>query len=184
MEPPPVPGPQKPAPQTWLVERAENLRYTRKSDRIVIQHDLGEVESVIELISPGNKDTKHSLRAFARKSANMIRGGIHLSVIDPFPPGRYDRTSIHRAIWDQIASDGVFLPSAGQPLVTVAYEAGLTPTAYVNPFAVEERLPDLPLFLDEGWYVEIPLEETYQSAWAVMPAELRERLEPPPAASA
>jgi hypothetical protein len=48
------------------------------------------------------------------------------------------------------------------------------PTAFVEPFAVGSPLPDLPLFLDEAFYVHVPLEETYQATWNGLPRILRD----------
>jgi hypothetical protein len=154
------------------VER-DTAHYARKTNRLAIHHDLGTVVAVLELVSPGNKDTKPSLRSFARKSAGLLRNRVHLSVIDPFPPGRHDPLGIHRAIWDNVTLESVFEQPADKPLTTVAYQAGGAPTAYVEPFAVGARLPDLPVFLDEEYYVLVPLEETYQATWDVLPQILR-----------
>jgi len=52
-------------------------------------------------------------------------------------------------------------------------------TAYVEPIAVGDRLPDMPLFLYDEHYINLPLEETYQTTWNVLPVELRRLLEPP-----
>ena len=166
-------------PRSSVVEQAESVHYARKTNRIAIHHDLGTVIAVIELVSPGNKDTKHALRSFARKSAALIRNGVHLSVIDPFPPGRYDPHGIHRAIWEQVTESNFHQPT-DKRLTAVGYEAGEVPTAYVEPFATGGPLPDLPLFLDEAFHVLVPLEETYQATWDGLPVELREVFGPTP----
>ncbi len=169
------------APRTSVVEEPESVFYARMTNRIAIHHSLGTVVAVIELVSPGDKDTKHALRAFTRKSAALLRNGIHLSVINPFPPGRYDPHGMHRAIWDNVTLESAFVPPAGRPPTVAGYEAGEIPRAYVEPFAVGDPLPDLPLFLDVGVHIDVPLEETYQATWNVLPVELRELLEPRPA---
>jgi hypothetical protein len=63
-----------------------------------------------------------------------------------------------------------------------AYEAGTELVAYVEPVAVGDALPDMPIFLAAGRYVPCPLEETYQTAWEQFPAPLRGPLESPPPA--
>jgi hypothetical protein len=166
------------APRTSVVERAEKVRYARKTNRIAIHHDLGTVVAVIEIASPGNKDTKHALRSFARKAAALIRNGIHLLVIDPFPPGRYDPDGLHKAVWSEVTSTEYRQP-ADRPLTLASYQAGAVPTAYVEPLALGQPLPDMPLFLDEEFYVYVPLEEAYQTTWAVLPKEIRSLVEPP-----
>ena len=163
-------------PRASVVERAEKRRYARKSNRLVIHHDSGIVVAVIELASPGNKDTRPALRSFARKTAAFVLKGVHALVVDPFPPGRYDRHGIHRAIWENIASTEYEQP-ADKRLTVAAYQAGSCPTAYVEPFAVGGLLPDAPLFLTEEFFVTVPLEETYQATWAVLPKQVRSQLE-------
>jgi hypothetical protein len=41
--------------------------------------------------------------------------------------------------------------------------------AYVEPTAVGSALIEMPLFLDEGHYVPLPLEATYRAAWRGVP---------------
>ena len=43
-------------------------------------------------------------------------------------------------------------------------------TAYVDSLAVGDPLPDAPLFLAPGWYVNVPLEQTYMASWDVTPS--------------
>jgi hypothetical protein len=57
------------------------------------------------------------------------------------------------------------------------YECALAIRAYVEPIAVGERLPDMPLFLQPGAYVLVPLEATYQSALAGVPERWRNVLQ-------
>ena len=51
--------------------------------------------------------------------------------------------------------------------------------AFIEPVAVGDRLPDMPLFLTADVYVPVPLESSYQSAWDGVPAVWRQVLEPP-----
>ncbi|MBI3463028.1 MAG: hypothetical protein HY000_08220 [Planctomycetes bacterium] len=50
-------------------------------------------------------------------------------------------------------------------------------TAYVEPAAIGAALPDMPLFLDAGHYVYVPLEATYESAWQGLPHRWRSVIE-------
>ena len=45
--------------------------------------------------------------------------------------------------------------------------------AYVEPVAVGDRLPEMPLLLYGEWHVQTPLEAAYQAAWDVMPQPIR-----------
>lgn len=165
-------------PRVSVVEKANKVHYARKTNRIAIHHDYGTIVAVIELVSPGNKDTRHALRSFTRKSAAFIRNGVHVLVVDPFPPGRHDPQGIHRAIWENVTTSE-YLQPADRRLTAASYQAGSEPTAYVEPFAVGAAVPDMPLFLVDDFYVNVPLEETYTATWNVLPAQIRVLLEPP-----
>ncbi len=167
-----------PRPMTRFVFPLEQERYARKANRIAIHHELGEVVAVIEVVSPGNKDRRHSLRSFVDKAVDLIEQNVNLLVVDLFPPGAHDPQGIHKAIWDEFTDQPFELPP-DKPLTLAAYQVEPIKTAYVEPIAVGDRLPDMPLFLDQDVYVAVPLEETYQTTWNVLPAELRRLLEPP-----
>lgn len=44
----------------------------RRANRIRIQHRHGQVVAVVEIVSPGNKDSASALRAFVRKTSDLI----------------------------------------------------------------------------------------------------------------
>ncbi|MGP0065872.1 MAG: DUF4058 family protein [Isosphaeraceae bacterium] len=165
-------------PRARLVRRAENLIYTRKADRVTVRHRYGRIVSVIEIVSPGNKGSTSEIRTFVEKSSELILQGVHLLVVDLFPPSRRDPQGLHKAIWDQFEEEDFELP-ADKPLVLAAYDAGPPPAAYVETIAVGEALPDMPLFLKPEFYVPAPLEATYQTTWNLFPTALKGLLEQP-----
>jgi hypothetical protein len=59
---------------------------------------------------------------------------------------------------------------ADKPLTCVAYVGGLSAEAFIEPVAVGDVLPEMPLFITSEFYVPVPLETTYQAAWNGMPA--------------
>ena len=167
-------------PKTRLVKSAKSVLAAR-ANRIVIRHRLGEIVCVVEIVSPGNKSGRAALRAFVAKTIEFLRQGIHLLVIDLLPPTPRDPEGMHQAIWDEIEEEPFELVP-GKPLTLAAYVAGdlLTgreTTAYVELVGVEDPLPDMPAYLDASRYVPVPLEATYQAAWATCPADLRELVE-------
>ncbi len=162
-------------PKARFVQEAEMDRYASKADRIVVKHARGQVIALIEIVSPGNKGSWHALRSFVEKMAALMDQGIHLLVVDLFPPSVRDPQGIHKAIWDEITDEPFELP-ADKKLTTVAYSAGAVKKAYVEPVAVGDVLPDMPLFLEPGLHVPVALEATYQATWNVFPEELRELL--------
>jgi hypothetical protein len=186
LPPPPTPSSGLPGglavattpPKARIVVRSEAAEYAHRAQRITVRDDLGEVVTVIELASPGNKDTRHAIRAFSEKMAELLHYGIHLVLVDLFPPTLRDPQGLHKAIWDEISEQPFELPP-DKPLTAAAYSADSPITAYVDPVAVGDALPSVPLFLRDGRYIPCPLEASYQMAWGVMPPPIRRLLEPP-----
>lgn len=165
-------------PKASIIQQAEVERYAAKADRVVVKHARGQVIALIEIVSPGNKGSRHALKSFVEKMAALLDQGIHLLVVDLFPPSVRDPQGIHKAIWDEIEEVPFELP-ADKKLTVVSYSAGSLKTAYVEPVAVGDMLPEMPLFLDPGSHVPVALEATYQVTWDVFPEELRELLTTP-----
>jgi hypothetical protein len=165
-------------PKARLTTRTEVDRYARKANRVVIRHPDGIVVAIIEILSPGNKASGPAIRAFARKAVQFLTQGVHLLLVDLFPPGRRDPQGIHKVIWDRLTEEPLTLP-ADKPLTVAAYAAGLEVVAYIEPIAVGDPLPDMPLFLTPDEYVLCPLEATYRTTWDQYPAALKGALENP-----
>ena len=162
-----------PKPQTSFVIPLETERYATKANSVVIRHSLGKVVAIVELVSPGNKATRHALRSFVEKSVDLLYDNINLLIIDPFPPGPRDPQGIHKAIWDEITDEPFELP-ADRNLTLAAYQAAPVKTAYVEPYSVGSPIPDMPIFLHNDFYINVPLEATYMDTWNVLPQALRD----------
>jgi len=169
---------QSAPPKARIVTRSETGTYARKANRVTIRHPDGNVVAVVEIVSPGNKDSAHAIRTFARKAVNFLYSGIHLLIVDLFPPNRRNPQGIHKVIWDRIQEEPFELPP-DKPLTLAAYSAGSDIVAYVEPVAVGDVLPDRPIFLTPYEYVMCPLESTYLASWDMFPAVLKEALEAP-----
>jgi hypothetical protein len=165
-------------PRARLVQRSEADVYARKADRIVVRHRHGEIVAVVEIVSPENKASKSEFNAFIDKSVRLIRQGIHLLVIDLFPPTKRDPQGIHKAIWDEFEEDEEYNLPADKPLVLSSYDAGPPRVAYVEFVGVGDSLPQMPIFLRPEYYIRAPLEETYETSWRVFPRALKGLLEP------
>lgn len=166
-------------PAGQFVSRSEASTYSRKRDRITVHHPDGDVVAIIEIVSPGNKDSKHAIRAFARKAVEFLHAGVHLLIVDLFPPSKRDPQGIHKLIWDRIKDEEFSLPS-GKPLTLASYSAGNTITGYIEPVGVGDSLPEMPIFLTADRYVSCPLEATYLASWDAYPLPLRAALENTP----
>jgi Protein of unknown function (DUF4058) len=165
-------------PRMRLIRRSDAEIYAGKANRITVRHRHGKVVAVVEIVSPGNKGSRAEFRSFVEKSADLIQQGVHLLVIDLFPPGPRDPQGIHKALWDEFLEEELELPS-DKRLTLASYDAGPPRVAYVEFVAVDDALPDMPLFLKPEVYVPAPLETTYQATWQLFPAALKGLLEAP-----
>ena len=165
-------------PKTRFTMKAEVEIYAQKQNRVVIRHRSGDdVVAIIEIVSPGNKSSRHALQSFVNKTYELLNAGIHLLIIDVLPPGLRDPQGIHAAIWDDIDENGEqFVLPPGELLTLAAYTGGLERQAFIEPVAVGKPLPDMPLFLRPPRHVMVPLEATYQAAFAGVPERWRREL--------
>jgi hypothetical protein len=143
--------------------------YLSKQRTVVIRRSSGDrVVALIEIVSPANKHTRHKIEDFADKVVAALREGIHVLIIDPFPPTHYDPDGIHGYIWHKMLA-GTFHGTSDQPLTLVSYTADEPLRAYVEPLKIGDLLAAMPLLLKRGYYVNVPLEQTYQQTWAGVP---------------
>jgi hypothetical protein len=161
-------------PKTRFMSEAE--AYRRKKNHIAVRHVSGDrIVAVLEIVSPGNKAAEYPMDTFVRKACDFLDHRVHLLILDPFPPGP---DGVHALIWREFSPEPFHLP-AETPLTLVGYEAGMPLRAYVEPIAVGNRLPDMPLFIGRDRHVLVPVEETYQTAFDVQPRRWRTVLQPP-----
>lgn len=164
-------------PQLRFTAESDAEFFRRKKSSIEVRHVSGDrIVAMIEIVSPGNKASKHAFRAFVEKACELLEHRIHLLIVDPFPPGPRDRNGVHAAIWQEVEDDPFCLPD-DKRLTLVSYECDLTTRASIEPIAVGDVLPDMPLFLVPNGCVKVPLEKTYQTAFSVMPRRWQRVLE-------
>ncbi|MBL8867651.1 MAG: DUF4058 family protein [Gemmataceae bacterium] len=156
---------------------SEAARYARRANRLSIRKDRGRVVAIVEFVSPGNKDSKKAIREFTTKIVKFLNHGIHVLVVDPFPPTHRDPDGIHQVVWDELVGEPFGARPAGKPLTAAAYDADESLTAYVEPFAVGDAVPDMPLFLEPGRYVTAPLDASYRVSWDLLPETTREQVD-------
>ena len=167
-------------PRTRMTSEAEMDDYVLKRRTVVIRHSSGDqIVALLEIVSPGNKSSRHAIQSFADKAVEALYRGYHLLIVDLFPPGPRDSQGIHPIIWGEIRDAPFELPP-GEPLTLVAYSAGPRKIAYIEPVAVGRELIDMPLFLTPEVYVNVPLEPTYRAAYRGVPRKWREVLEAAP----
>jgi hypothetical protein len=156
-------------PKVYFRARTEIDLYAAKAKAVAVHHTSDHrVVAMVEIVSPGNKSSRHSIRAFVDKAVKFLRDGVHLLIVDLFPPGRRDPDGIHKLIWDEFIDNDFILPPE-RPLTLAAYVGGPCPETLVNVTAVGATLPDMPLYLTPEGFVHVPLETTYTSAWEAVP---------------
>lgn len=159
------------------VSRKRTLASLRRT--ITIRHVSGHrIVAMIEIISPANKDREASVESFVGKIESVLSQGIHVLMIDLFPPRRFDPQGMHGAIQRVLSpyEEPYDLPDDA-PLTLASYTAGPPVDAFIEHIAVGATIPEMPLFLDRDHYINVPLESTYHTAFRHFPAFWRDVVE-------
>lgn len=161
-------------PKVWREEEV----YTRRTKQVTVRRTGGdEVVAVIEVVSPGNKNSRHGIRSFVSKAVEYLNSFVHLLIVDLLPPGPRDPQGIHPEIWGEYTDTRFELP-ADRRLTLVSYLSDERKRAFVEPVAVGSPLPEMPLFLSPDRYINVPLDRTYTEAWNEVPQRWQRVLAP------
>ena len=164
-------------PKTRMIVQTDNEDYAPKRRALSIRHSSNDrIVALLEIVSPRNKGTQHAVDTFVEKAIATLCHGYHLMIIDLFPPTTRDANGLHGEIWKVLAED-TFRLTPEEPLVQASYSAGRSKVAYVEPTAVGKELIDMPLFLTAERYIPVPLQETYDQAYAGLPKRWQRVLE-------
>jgi hypothetical protein len=188
----PQPQPQPPStggtaiasvpPRVRRRQTVDPLSLAARRRSLAIRHVSGHrLVALLEIVSPANKDRARHVEDFAGKVVSALDSGVHVLVVDLFPPGPHDPHDphgIHGVIHQRLSgSEEPFdLPTA-EPLTLASYAAGPRVEIYLEHLAVAARLPEMPLFLHPERYINVPLEPTYEATYRGMPAFWRNVLE-------
>jgi hypothetical protein len=153
-------------------EASEAAILASRRKQLVIRHASDDrIVALLEIVSPGNKHQRLAVDAFVDKAVAALWQGYHLLVLDLLPPTPIAPRGMHAAIWAEFG--GTYDPPPGKPLALAAYVSSApfrgSTECYVEPTAVGTPLIDMPLFLDPGHYVNVPLESTYLAAYEGVP---------------
>lgn len=163
-------------PQVRFTAQIEADFYAAKRRTLAIRHVSDDrIVALVEIVSPGNKSSRYKLQRFVHKAVSALELGIHLLVIDLLPPGSLDSQGIHGVIWSELGDASFQLPT-DKPLTLAAYSSDSIQKAYIEPVAVGDPLPPMPLYLEPPAYVSVPLEETYSLAFTAVPEHLQQLL--------
>lgn len=156
-------------PRASYVETLDPFLVKSPRKQAVIRHVSGHrIVAVVEVVSPGNKSGSDALTSFRDKAILALQQGIHLMVLDLFPPGKNDPFGVHGLLAEACGSPP-YVPPPGRDRLMASYRAGRPSEAFIEPVGVGEALPGLVLFLRHGEYVTVPLERAYARASELVP---------------
>jgi hypothetical protein len=146
---------------------------------LAIRHVSGHrLVALVEIVSPANKDRPQSVASFVEKALSALDAGVHLMLVDLFPPGPNDPHGMDGAILQQLEEpEEPNAVPADEPLTLASYSSGVDIDIYTEHVAVGAVLPAMPLFLSSERYIDVPLDATYQEAYRGMPEFWRDVLE-------
>ena len=159
----------EPADPYLLLSRHILIRESLREDRTV---------AVVELVSRGNKTSRQRAESFVDKGVSLLRGGVHLVIVDLQPPTGLVEHGFHARISEAYGNPVPHRPG-DRLLEAVSYQVleGGFPRAHVVPLKVGDILPAMPAFLTAHQFVRLPLEETYVAAIQSLAGKFRKALE-------
>ena len=141
-----------------------------------IRHVSGHVPvAMLELASPANKDRRTSVEDFVGKCLTAMTQGLHVAVVDPFPPSRHDPAGLAATV---AGAAGVpvdlrgDVPGGSAASCRVRDEEEVE--VYGDPLPFGLDTPPLPLFYDPDHYVDLPLQAAYDLAFADAPEHVQD----------
>ncbi|MGL4555139.1 MAG: DUF4058 family protein [Gemmataceae bacterium] len=164
------------APAATLTQTFDPFPVKQRRKQAVIRHKSGHrLVAVIEVVSPGNKSGDDAMSGFRDKALLLLQRGIHLMILDLFPPGLSDPDGVSGLLAETCGAEPLPLPP-GRDRLMASYRAGRPVRAFIEPVGVGAALPELPLYLHGDQLVRVPLEQAYGRAFEVMPDFLGEEL--------
>jgi hypothetical protein len=164
-------------PKARFQYEADRKQYASKADQVVVRHvSEHRIIAVIEVISPGNKNNRRALDALRRKINLLLDERIHLLLIDIVPPGPVDPDGLPVAL-SVTDPEEVPVVTEAEPfslLSVCCAEAGDLLRGFAELVGLNQPLPEMPLFLSEDHYINVPLESTYLRAWDELPQPWRD----------
>jgi hypothetical protein len=163
-------------PQVAIVTDLDTDHYVRKRRTIVIRHVSDHrIVAFIEIVSPGNKSSQHAFEQFIDKEFSALDQGINVVLVDLHRPTSRDPRGLHAVIAEAYGREISGL-DPDKPFTLASYLAGSERRGFAQPASVGDQLTSMPLFLDDAYYIRLPLEETYMAAWQMIPRHIQQAL--------
>jgi hypothetical protein len=145
---------------------------------LAVRHISGHrLVAVLEIVSPANKDRWEHVDELAGKIDGLLSAGVHVLLVDPFPPGAHDPHGLDAIVREFYGAPEPSPPfRTEEPLLAASYRAALPVEVFVEHFAAGISIPNMPLFYHADRYVNVPLEITYSTAFIGVPDVWKEQL--------
>lgn len=119
-----------------------------------------QLAGAVELVSPANKDRPAHREAFVTKCAAYIQAGVGVVLVDVVTERSAD---FHRELMERLGATG----TAPTPLFASAYrpverDGSTALDVWLEPAALGQPLPTMPLWLRGGLCLPVELEATYE----------------------
>ena len=133
---------------------------------LAIRHVSGHrLVALVEIVSPANKDRFRHVEELVDKVVSALERGVHVLLVDLFPPGPHDACGLHGLILQSLEqSDALYDWPAEEPLTLASYAAGPGVDIYLEHLPVGSPLAEMPLFLRPDRYVNVPLDQLIRPA--------------------
>lgn len=122
------------------------------------------LKSAIELVSPANKDRPAQRQAFLSKCEAYLREGVSVIIVDVVTTRQ---TNFHQELLQRLKSKNSPQPEPPEELYAAAYHPianadQVNLDIWYETFAVGDRLPTMPLWLNADLCFPLMLQETYE----------------------
>jgi len=119
-----------------------------------------QLAAAVELVSPANKDRPETRQALVNKCATYIQAGVGVVLVDVVTERSAD---FHRELLARLGATG----NAPGPLFASAYrpverDGASILDVWIEPVALGQPLPTMPLWLRGGLCLPVELEATYE----------------------
>jgi len=157
-----------PAPTLTLeLDPTENYEY----EVLIFDQQRGrELVAAIELVSPANKDRPETRQAFASKCAALLQKKICVSIVDLVTVKHFNLYCEVLEIFGQ--TDPAFTPEPPSTYAVTCRSHRMATRSrfesWAYPMPVGQRLPVLPIWLDDQHAIPLDLEVSYQQTCSVL----------------
>ena len=129
-----------------------------------------ELVAAIELVSPANKDRPETRQAFVSKCAVLLQKKVCVSIVDLVTVKHFNLYCEVLEVFGQ--TDPAFAPTppATYAVTCRSHNLGMRSQfeSWAYPMVVGQRLPVLPIWLDNNHAISLNLETSYQQTCSVL----------------